>query len=419
MNTETNSTCDLFHLTIEQKQFFKNYSWWVETIGNLSFGSFGLFLNLVTIIILSSSTMWNNFFNRLLICLAVFDILYLSCEISEVFRHRHNTFLQQKMFVNLVYPMRNIFMFSSVYMTVVLAFERYQAITDPVKYRVKMVGTTMNSQLLINVVPGILFSILYYIPKFFDLNVGEELKCYRSNLTNVISDGLEEEEEKDGLTSDLDFNCTTNYIFVPTKLRLNPQYIFWYIIVSNLTLTAVLPSVALMYLNARIMASLNKFRDRKKSLQSRNSITTCNSEYHSASGPKTTNTDLKKTFILFGIVILFVLCHSLRVSLNINEFIEIATQKVMENGKRCSKESIWKEYAIPFNQLLVIINSSLNFFIYVFFDNGFQQVLRKHLHIQNPFRCTCINREDTRYDNSMNKTRNTDIELQSINNGET
>ena len=59
-----------------------------------------------------------------------------------------------------------------------------------------------------------------------------------------------------------------------------------------------------------------------------------------------------------------------------------------------------------------------NFFIYVFFDNAFQQVLRKHLSIKNPFRCTCIDKEDTRYNNNSAKTRNTDIELDTMNDGE-
>ena len=129
MGNETNFSCNSAHFTHEQKVHFQNYSWWVETIGNLCCGCVGLFLNSVTINVFSSRAMRKNFFNRLLICLAIFDTLYISCEISEVFRHRHNTFLQQSIFVNFVYPIRNIFMFSSVYMTVVLAFERYQAIT--------------------------------------------------------------------------------------------------------------------------------------------------------------------------------------------------------------------------------------------------------------------------------------------------
>ena len=413
MTTKPNSTCNLSHQSLENEQFFEEYIWWVETIGNLSFGCIGVFLNFATIIVLSSSTMLNNFFNRLLICLAVFDTLYLSCEISEVFRHRHHTFIQQQIFVYFTYPMRNIFMFLSVYMTVVLAFERYQAITNPVKYRSKMVGTSMNSHLISNVVPGFSFAVIYYIPKFLDLYVGEEKDCLDNNeiQANNLNVSVINPSEPN-----LDRNCSTNHILIPTSLRLHPQYIFWYIIISNLTLTAFLPSVVLIYLNARIVTSLKKFKDRKKSFNTSNSLTTNVCETNKqANSAKSTKTDLKKTFILFGIVILFVLCHSLRVALNVNEFIEVAAQKVASNGEVCRTEGIWKQYAGPFNQLLVIVNSSLNFFIYVFFDNSFQQVLRTHLQMKNRFHCTSMNGENSADDMSRKCRGTTSIELNDIN----
>ena len=415
MTTKPSSMCNVSHMTLENEQFFEEYNWWVETIGNLSFGCVGVFLNLATIIVLSSSTMLNNFFNRLLICLAVFDTLYLSCEISEVFRHRHHTFIQQQIFVYFTYPMRNIFMFSSVYMTVVLAFERYQAITNPVKYRSKMVGTSMNSHLISNVVPGFSFAVVYYIPKFLDLYVGEEKDCMdmeiQANNHNI--------SQRNYLEPHLDRNCSINHVLIPTPLRLHPQYIFWYIIISNLTLTALLPSFVLIYLNARIVTSLKEFKDRKRSIKTSNSLNASVAETNKqTNSTKNTKTDLKKTFILFGIVILFVLCHSLRVALNVNEFIEIAAQNVASNGEVCRTEGMWKEYAGPFNQLLVIMNSSLNFFIYVFFDNAFQQVLRKHLQIKHRFLCTSMNRENTTGEIIRKDRKTTVIELNNINGDE-
>ena len=108
------------------------------------------------------------------------------------------------------------------------------------------------------------------------------------------------------------------------------------------------------------------------------------------------------------------LCHSLRIALNVNEFIEVAAQKVTSDGEVCRKERIWKEYAGPFNQLLVIINSSLDFFIYVFFDKAFQQVLRTHLHMKNPFQCTCGNGDNKRCDTNGKSTIKSDVELKNV-----
>ena len=376
MENETNLSCNITHFSREQKIHFQNYFWWVETMGNLCGGCIGVFLNLITIHVFSSPALRKNFFNRLLICLAVFDTLYISCEISEVFRHRHNTLLQQSIFVNFVYPIRNIFMFSSVYMTVVLAFERYQAITNPMEVRVRGVKSSMNQELLTHVFPGVVFAMIYYIPKFFELDV-EEIREDCNNFDDVTSVSVND-TAAETMHLAAKVTCTSKYILVPTNLRRNPIYVFWYFIVSNLTLTAVLPFLALTVLNLKIVFSLRQFADKKQSLKTRNSLT--NTDTRCSIKCKTTccpTTDVKKTFILFSIVALFAICHSLRVAFNIDEFIYRMSQ--ITNNQSCRSPRIWAQYVGPFNQLLIILNSSLNFFIYTLFDIEFQHILRKRL----------------------------------------
>ena len=389
MENETNLSCNISHFSREQKIHFQNYFWWVETIGNLCGGCIGVFLNLITIHVFSSSALRKNFFNRLLICLAVFDTLYISCEISEVFRHRHNTFLQQSIFVNFVYPIRNIFMFSSVYMTVVLAFERYQAITNPMEVRIRGIISSMNQELLTHVLPGVIFAIIYYIPRFFELDV-EEIKRNCNKLDDVTSVSI-------------------------TNLRRNPIYVFWYFIASNLTITAVLPFLALTFLNLKIIFSLKQFADNKQSLKTRNSLTItdprCSTRRKSTCCP---TTDVKKTFILFSIVALFVICHSLRVAFNIDEFIYRMSQ--ITNNQSCRSPRVWAQYVGPFNQLLIILNSSLNFFIYTLFDIEFQNILRKRLGLniekQNKMN---TNTEGTRLTRNTKIFVNDKIELSNLN----
>ena len=89
--------------------------------------------------------------------------------------------------------------------------------------------------------------------------------------------------------------------------------------------------------------------------------------------------DVKKTFILFSIVAVFVLCHSLRFILNVDEFLNL-TQFIEEQEKGCNNPKFWDQILVPLNQILIIINASAHFFIYVFFDHGFQHVL-KHIFI--------------------------------------
>ena len=413
MGNETNFSCNITHFSPEENRHFQNYSWWVETMGNLCCGCIGVFLNLITIHVFSSPALRKNFFNRLLICLAIFDTLYITCEISEVFRHRHNTFLQQSIFVNFVFPIRNIFMFSSVYMTVVLAFERYQAITNPMQYRIRGVRSSLNKELLTHVLPGVIFAVIYYIPRFFELNV-EEIGKDCTNFTNMTSISVNDSAEE-AINIATKGTCTPKYIVVPTNLRRNHIYVFWYLIASNLTLTALIPFLALSFLNCKIISSLKKVSERKKSLRTKKSTASTDALCSPNNNPTShLDTDMKKTFILFSIVALFVICHSLRVAFNIDEFIYRMRQ--LANSQFCRSPRIWTRYLGPFNQLFIILNSSLNFFIYTVFDNGFQGTLRSSLklksHVQNEQN---ENTEGTRLTRNARIIVNNQIELSDMN----
>ena len=362
LSNETNASCDYTEVTPAEDRFLKNYTTLIELCGNLPISVVGVILNCVTLVILSSSSMRNNFFNRLLICLSLFDNVYLLCEVSEVFRHRFNTYLHQSIFVNFVYPVRSIFMVSSIYMTVALTLERYFAITSPVEYRVRE-RTSMTKRLFYYVMPVLGFSILYYIPKWLDLNVGEINDCEK-DASSLITTAI---DDMNDISVELNVACNVTYPLVPTPLRINHIYVFWYINISNLLLTAVIPVAVLTYLNCRIYTSLNQFVARQPSI---------NSSQSTSSARRQQTNDVKKVFILFSIVIIFVLCHSIRIILNIDEFINLTKFKE-EREKGCDGVNFWAQVIVPINQLLIILNSSANFFIYVFFDKGFQQVLRQ------------------------------------------
>ena len=118
MESQINTTCNDTELSDQEIHFIDTFITIVETYGNLCTGLIGVVLNFITITIFSSSKMRNNVFNRLLICLAVFDNSYLFCEISEVFRVWNQTYLQQYVFAKFVYPVRSVFMSSSIYMNI-------------------------------------------------------------------------------------------------------------------------------------------------------------------------------------------------------------------------------------------------------------------------------------------------------------
>ena len=96
--------------------------------------------------------------------------------------------------------------------------------------------------------------------------------------------------------------------------------------------------------------------------------------------------DVKKFFILFSIVVLFVLGHSLRITMNIAEFVtaEILSK---ERQKGCNELSFWHFFSIPLSEISLLFNASAHFFVYLFFDKTFQEIakntllsLKNHLH---------------------------------------
>ena len=149
---------------------------------------------------------------------------------------------------------------------------------------------------------------------------------------------------------------------------------------------------------------------RKRNTMTNSESANCNNNQSTSNS----NTDLKKTFILFSIVVLFALCHSLRVAFNIDEFIYRMRQNTT-SYKVCRSTRIWTKYVGPFNQLSIILNSSLNFFIYALFDTGFQQVLKKRLNM-NYNSPTCENEaaERTGVSHDNKRTMNNIIELSNV-----
>ena len=408
MSNSTNLTCNYTLPTAEQKLFLEKFEWWMETMGHLVLGCFGILLNCITIFVLTRPNMWKSFFNRLLATLAVFDSLYLLCEVSEAFRHRHNTMVQQHLFVNFVYPVRNMLMCSSIYITVALAYERHQALKDPTTYRLRSMQN-MGSRLLRYVSFILVFNVILYAPKFNDLKVEELTECTPKNITQaqakemylIIQKELEEfiYNIRNNITTDdssplkngqrlANEHCTTDYNLVATKQRFNYHYVFWYINVTNLIFTVVIPLILLVYLNYNVGVAYKQFKGRQPSNIVNNSQ---NSEGNMTRARR--SNEINKTKILFLIVLLYVICHSLRVAMNINEFIAMTKRNIKDHedyeeawNNGCIGGPSWTRYGKIISQLLLIINATMNFFIYVLFDRDLKQVLRQLPVIQIPLK---------------------------------
>ena len=74
----SNFSCGRWTLTKEENEFQEIHGWWVQSFASLVIGSFGIIVNLITIVVLSTAAELRKlFFNKLLIGLTVFDNLFL------------------------------------------------------------------------------------------------------------------------------------------------------------------------------------------------------------------------------------------------------------------------------------------------------------------------------------------------------
>ena len=331
-------------------------------IGTICVASLGIIFNTMAIFILCDGRMRSSFFNRLLVCLAIADNLFLSNAISVVVVENLIDVSSGDhlfMFVHLLYPTRNMLMCTSIYMTVGLACERFNSTSNPYLHRTRQNVNTCH-RLLLYILPVITFSILYNIPKFFDLKVAEV------TTTNCLEDGIPNDN---GTVQSS--NCTTymEYRMEPTDIRNNDHYILWYINISNLVVTAVIPLVLLTYFNYKIYTSLKQRQVRKAVMVS---------QQNSSTAKERSKKEVRQTFVLFAIVVLFVICHALRVILNVEEFANLEKNNEQEK-KGCVGKEFWTVILIPIAALLLQINSGTNFFVYCVLSDVFRDVLKSKL----------------------------------------
>lgn len=114
-----------------------------------------------------------NLFNRTLAVLAVLDNLYIVCDLLESIRREGpRTVAHTYAFPHLLYPLQNMVMVASIYTTVVVALERYIAVSRPLDaYVMADDAPSAWRKVLIYVGPAIAFSIAFNIPTFFEFCV--------------------------------------------------------------------------------------------------------------------------------------------------------------------------------------------------------------------------------------------------------
>ena len=150
----------------------------------------GVVGNSISIILLLSVRMRNSF-NKLLAILAVFDLVYLVTMMMDSLRDLgFHSYFQTLMFPHFIYPLNSISLMCSIYMTLIVALERYMAgiyryqpastrllqslilVYNPLDYNRRQQDSTAQRYHIINFVcPLIILALLFNLTKFFESEV--------------------------------------------------------------------------------------------------------------------------------------------------------------------------------------------------------------------------------------------------------
>ena len=365
-------------------------------------GSIGLVGNIAAAIVLKRPDMKSTFHQSLL-TLAVLDIMFLSiiiCDHSLDF----NSQLYVYMFPYIFNPMKNILMTWETFLIMSIATERFLAVYKPIHYRGHRVRQSSGVHMMTFILPSMVLSILLNIPKFF------ETELVLRHFT----------DENNNTYSVMDFDITS--------LRLDPDYIYYYVHWTRLLGTGVIPFLFLSSMNLLIYVYVRKKRpfssrpsqhnllSHHKRLSSVSSIETRKysiipnikrldsllpTELRKpslfTSYSKTMLIDLKRNSdndlerrtnfpgntshsagTLTAIVLMYLICNVPRLVLNMAEYL-LYPDVYYSDSCGCSLTPTWFAILCRISHFLLTVNSSLNFLIYFSIGKRFKKIVCGHV----------------------------------------
>ena len=151
------------------------FQYWLGGVAVCCLSVPGILINVITIYILYSKVYKSyTTFNSLLISLFTFDILYLFFETIETFRRRFHleTTFHLLILPKFTYPMIMISLSASIFMTLGVAHERYNAIKAPIRHRQLMTSAKYRRKnIILYILIVCLLAFGFNIPKFFEVEL--------------------------------------------------------------------------------------------------------------------------------------------------------------------------------------------------------------------------------------------------------
>ena len=389
-----------------------------EVILVIIFGLFGLIGNFLLIrLFMNNDTKLN--FHKLMITLAVYDTIYIllcfiAFAIPEIFDDYKKKGFHHYIAPKAV-PLMQVALTGSIYCTFSISLERYLTVCHPFfiasnKWSAKRY-----------VVPIIAFSFLYNAPHFFELRTTYGIvkgNCTKEelNMSYPSKDNYNMTEETSKAELDDTFisnhfdtlqtsienqirkNCSTNrekiekfeYTVELTALRKNKYYYTIYIIGLNFVFNGLIPYTLIVILNILLHNRLKEIvvcRPQHSSTESCTKTIASYSSHNHFLGSQNTyhtrSTRIRFNEIVLGkisiiIAVVFLTFHSVKWIPNIYELVQ-RTQYDMEDVPWPD----WIETITTVSHFLIVLNSSVNYYIYTFTHYKIPQLNRWNPKAQN------------------------------------
>ena len=232
------------------------------------------------------------------------------------------------------YPFSNISQLATVWVTVLVALNRYIAVCKP--YQTTNLTSVPKTKVLLIIV--LIFSVLYNLPLYFESSIVriqfKEIKSSKLNLTNrsfLLENSLPDNQ--------------TCFCLSLSKFYHQDFYVHGYYSISYTIFFLTIPLSILAILNSLLIIQLKKLSKRKAEMQTLRQ-----------------QQDNNITLVLIVVVLVFIVCQT-------PALINRILWSVLSNEMRMCLG--FQFYFSKISNMMISVNSAANFFIYLFFNTRF------------------------------------------------
>ena len=182
LNVSSYLDCPIF--TERTRNITDQISFWIGGVLVCHITITGFILNIITMYVLFTDSTMKNVFNNLFISLIISDNISILFMVFETFATNLGiqTRFHEILYPKFTLPFTNISLTASIFLTIVIAHERYDATRYPISHRQSLISAKARRVLVSKYILGVLVStIIINMPKFFEA----ELVWYCSHSKNT------------------------------------------------------------------------------------------------------------------------------------------------------------------------------------------------------------------------------------------